>query len=290
MKKRLLLMSVAVLALCLSLSACTPKTTLAGEMDPDGKSYSITADDTDEGDMVTTGTLIIGKGEKLVVTSALEGGSAINVYLINTESMNLDKDSDAEDIVSAADSEDAAFALPVSGASGSDHFISPGEYYVKIVAGDGMSGTTNLSVKPFDDFESWTKTDTPEEAAEGAGFATFHGGVNSYTRSGITDDEAYYYQDGKVIGVLSLGNFTVYSIKSEEALGDPEADAKQYKNSFTKDINGVPMTMYGKDDDTISKAAWQKGQYYYNVIAYKKGDDDFGMSLAETSTISASVD
>ena len=52
MKKKILLISVAVLVLCLSLSACSPKTTLTGEMDPDGKSYSITADDTDEGDMV----------------------------------------------------------------------------------------------------------------------------------------------------------------------------------------------------------------------------------------------
>lgn len=290
MKRQSLLIYISVLMLCLVLAACSSGVTLSGKMAEDGKSYSITANGTDTGDMTMSGTLIIEKNEKLVITSALEGSEAVNIYLIPSESLSADEDASVKELDEAANTQDAALAEAVTGTSSKDCFVAPGEYYVRTVAGQGMSGTVDLTVKPFDDFESWTKADSREDAAKGAGFSDFHGGVDSYTRSGITSDEAYFYQEGKAVAVLSLGDFTVYSIKSAEPLSDPEADKKLYKHSNTKDVNGVQMTMYGADEDTVSKAAWQKGEYYYNVIAFKEGDDDFGMSLAETSTIAASVD
>ena len=290
MRKQLNLIYIAVLLLCFVLVGCSPKTTLTGDMAKDGKSYSIVADNTDEGDMMMVGTLIVDEGEKAVITSALEGSSAINIYLVSTDSANLSEDASEEELAGAVGNDDASFAIPVSGTTSMDCFAAPGEYYVRVVAGTSMSGTVDIAVKPFEDFDSWTKVETPEEAAEGAGFSTFHGGVSSYTNSGITYDEAYYFQDGKAMAALSLGDFMVYSIKSDSPVNDPAADEKAYKYNLEKDVNAVPMTMYGDGEDELNKAVWQKGDNNYCVIAYKDSKLYSGMTLLEVSTIASSVD
>lgn len=148
MKKKLALI-FALLTVLLMVAGCGGNNgeknyTLVSDIAEDGKSMSITANKADEGDFTMGGTLIIEANEKVACEPAMDKGS-VTIELIPSEDLGLSEDADAEDIEGAADAT-AAFSFKAIGSDIEEETPDPGEYYVRVTADKGATGTVTLTV------------------------------------------------------------------------------------------------------------------------------------------------
>lgn len=122
--------------------------TLACDIADDGKSATITANGSADGDYLISGALIVGSGEKVVMTSQMEGEAALTMDIIPTSELEIDKDGKITDVDPILYDE-VGIAVEFYGITDAtnEEQLDPGEYYVKVISQKGAKGTVKLTVE-----------------------------------------------------------------------------------------------------------------------------------------------
>ena len=165
MKKHLKICTViiAALGLLMLLAGCGE---LAMEVSDDGRGAEIIADSTDDGDLVTAGSLQIGEGDILTAEYAVDEG-AVNIKLVPV--IEGEEDMDSDELEEAMGSGDPALDETLSGQGTTEYAVAPGEYYVSAVMKGKTSASVALTVKKEDQAkeEPAEKKKSAEENADG---------------------------------------------------------------------------------------------------------------------------
>lgn len=142
MKRLVCMIAVVMLAftMCI-LTSCGSG--VIGVSVTDEKTASIQADKATEDMVGGAGTLVIEKGQKLVVEPKMEGDGTVTVRLVGT----MGEDADASDLENVSDA-DAAFEEAIGGTEIQKFDVPAGDYYVIVKGGETKAtGTIELRVE-----------------------------------------------------------------------------------------------------------------------------------------------
>ena len=138
--------TIAAAAGIFLLAGCAPRTTLAINIEPDGKNCVIIFDNVDEGDFAMSGTVTVADGEIVTLEKNIEKGS-VRFELVPSE-YAVRIDADLSDMPATENTETAVFTEEISG-NGAETItaLSPGDYYVRITAVGKTNGSAILQVR-----------------------------------------------------------------------------------------------------------------------------------------------
>ncbi len=128
----------AILLLALMLTACGKSA--FGMTENTEKKMTLTAENAEKGAFFLTGSLEVGEGERIVITSDLSKGSIRVEILASPESQSIDQlpETDGEAVITAN-------LVRTDSASGS---VAAGTYLLKATCLEKATGTVTVEVKP----------------------------------------------------------------------------------------------------------------------------------------------
>jgi len=141
--RKILTAAVITILLISSLSLASCSKSSFGTSENTEKAITIEAKKADKDDFISTGTLVVGEGEQITVTSGLEKGT-VDIELIAVPSdQSIDElpDIDSDPVLTASVSKGDT----VSGN------VDPGDYMVKATVKKKATGTVDITVDPVTD-------------------------------------------------------------------------------------------------------------------------------------------
>ncbi|MBR2836159.1 MAG: hypothetical protein IKE43_10710 [Coriobacteriales bacterium] len=141
----------------------------------------------------------------------------------------------------------------------------------------------------FGDYETETETaDSAQEAAEGAGFESFVAPGDFDLSLGESSSAHYFYQDGLASGIFFYDELVVFIDKAD--LGSVDAitdtDDREFSLEWSQTISGFQIKCFGYDKESVCKATFTDGDYYYMIDAMASDDDlESGLSIADLTAI-----
>ena len=148
----------------------------------------------------------------------------------------------------------------------------------------------------------WTKADTAQEAAEGAGVGYFEVPAdNTQSSIGPINWYGYQYMDylAEADGAVGAAELTVRKgINAERAPegvsydgNDVSGDYTNYAYTWDMDVDDWKVTCFGNEDGKTMKAIWKSDNFSYSIIVRGQGDlhDTFGLGEEDTAAIVRAV-
>lgn len=134
----------SVLFACIAITGCGQQT-FALDAAEDGSSVTLTSENAGEDMFVTGGSLVVKKGQKVVMEPAFEDDGQVSIKLIPVVGGDVTNPKEVEE--SAAE-ENAVLDETVGGEEKAEFDVAPGEYYVSAgTPSKGLTGTLVISAK-----------------------------------------------------------------------------------------------------------------------------------------------
>lgn len=161
-KRKVTLLCAVIMAVVLMLNGCGGQKEPTMAMDvSDEKTALITANNSDDGDFLLAGSIVVEEGEEVCIDSALDEGEInIEFLVIGGESINADID----DITSG----DVAWNDVVSGNDTMNCSFGEGEFSIKATSKGKANGTVMINVVDAKDESTGPEASTVEETAADA--------------------------------------------------------------------------------------------------------------------------
>lgn len=264
MRKKLIMITVAaVTAVALVLAGCqTSESVLATDMAEDGKSMDIIADGAEEGDFVSTGSLIVGEGDMVVTEGDFDEDGSVEISLVATVA-GTDGEISQEDLEGLTDAEEKVMTEPITGKETKQHYVAAGEYYVTVTAKNKVTGTARVTVQSP---EEQKQDGSKDEAAEEDGQNPIMNYVGPYVAGrGEIMIEADGMEDAKA--TVTWGS-SAAEVSQWTLTGtfDPETKTIEYHDCVKKD------QVYGEDGKVKSEEeVYQGGHGFMTFKDGKKG-------------------
>ena len=140
---------IAALSTLLFLAGCG--STLTMEAAEDGKGADIVAENADDGDFMTGGSLIVDEGESLMAEYVFDQGGEMDIKLI--PAIEGQEDASASDLEEMVDESESALDMILSGSGTTEYDVPPGDYYISVVVKGKTSGSATLTVQAAEEYE-----------------------------------------------------------------------------------------------------------------------------------------
>ena len=142
--KRNILSVILILLICaVILSGCKkPNFGICVNAD---NTVSIEAVRASKGSFGGAGSLEVGKGQKIVVESTLDGTSEVSVSFTGDVPMNAD--AELKELTEAMSGEKAALEITIKGSGTTEYDLAPGVYFLAAKAIEKSNGTVLISVR-----------------------------------------------------------------------------------------------------------------------------------------------
>lgn len=280
--KKIFFVIAAIFSMALIAAGCSSGNSPNMTMDITDNNALISLNKAAKNDSFTSGSLKIQEGEKVVLEPNLEGTGNVLIQLI-TES-----DEQTGDTIPGFNRKKIELEWTMAGSEPLTCSITPGSYTVKATAmSNNVTGSVQVNViNPGDyPYELWEKTNTAEDAAKKAGLNEFVLPLDAETDLGNVADSINYmnfrYQKNTVQADFPIAAVEMVIRKSQKTYAAEEisSGSKQFRYSWTQDVNDTVVTCFGSREGDASKIVWTAYDYGYCILATGAGgDDNFGLS------------
>ena len=246
------------------------------------------------------GTFTVEKGDKVVIEPSFEKGSVlVQFYTFDAPSPDIEvtenEAESADDIGAELNVEDVVgqgdpvFEVEVSGTEPIECSFGEGDFMVSATAQNKVTGTAVIYAVNTEEQSMWTKADSAEAAAAGAGLDGFNvPPVGTAIGGGEITNEAYGYMEGAAEANLPFGAVDLFIHKGlTSTVGeDVSFDSNEYAYEWTEHVDGFEVQCFGNRGGAATKTIWTSGDYSYAILAYGAGGDtDYGLSVDDLSTL-----
>ena len=291
MKNVKAILAVIVMVFALVAAGCGKKSVLTMDMS-DEKNSVITLENASKDASATVGTLVVGDDEQVVVEPDLEGNSMIQVSFIGAPEEGIENLPEFDG--------DSVMDIDVEGTDSIYFTVAPGSYMLKVtVLTDKSGGTVVVRTEELvtDPYFLFTKVDSAEEAAKGAGLDKFVLPMDAQTDLGNVADSKdwmnFRYLDDFAQADFPMAAAELVVRKGPSSIdnGDVSGDYMEYAYAWTQDVDGTEVKCWGNREGAAMKSIWTKGDYCYSVTARGAGgDDDFGLSANDVAVWVAGIE
>lgn len=289
MRKMMRLCTTGMLAL--ALAACgSSRGTFSDTIDDVTGAFEIVADTADKGSALASlgGGLLVEEGQAICVKSDIESGAVTLRILDGAGEVALEQTytEPAQDL----------FGLGLGDFSLSatvDQNKTSGTLTVAVVDEGLFDETGNDLDATLKQMRFWTTADTPEQAAEGAGFEELLLPADGTTLEvGPVSGWALRYEPAHVIAQGSAGAVSLTVHKAVYVgSGDIIGEDVTYAHEWTCDIDGLEVWCAGNVEGQATKTWWVDGNYMYGLLAQGQGSEleTFGLSAADVATLVSAI-
>ena len=134
---------------------------------------------------------------------------------------------------------------------------------------------------------SWTDAKTAEDAAKGAGLATFGAPASTMIADITFDNPKYGYKTGIAQAVYEKGaaQLTVRKSDSSHASALSDEDTSKYANNWKKTHEGFEVTCYGPARGAAAFVTWADGADHYGASILGLGGEELTMDEEDVGDI-----
>jgi hypothetical protein len=138
---------------------------------------------------------------------------------------------------------------------------------------------------------SWKDVATAEEAAKGAGFATF-GVPASFQLGDLTfENPKFAYADGVAQATYETPATQVVIRKADGTHDAPMTDRElgEFANKWTTSLAGLDVALYGAQQDAATVMRWTDGTKDFGVTFQGLGGEEMSMSAVESEGLVTAI-
>ena len=138
---------------------------------------------------------------------------------------------------------------------------------------------------------TWTDTASAQEAAAAAKLDTFGVPDSILLGDNTFQSPKFSYADGAAQANYELGAMAVFVRKANAAdiAKVSDRNPSEFAATWTKNYDGIDVTMYGAARGAITLATWTDGTYAYGITYQGLGGEEMSMDSHELETLVKSI-